>query len=394
MSEHPAPQLTMGVFGHSAKENELRLPIHPRHFDRIDPDLQAAIWLEHGYGHSYGVSDSDLAPLVAGFLSPAELVARTDVLLQPKPTLTDVTAMREGQTLWGWPHCVQDPELTQLAIDKRLTLIAWESMNHWTSEGRFIVHVFQMNNEIAGYASVLHAMTLRGFTGAYGRRRRAVLIGFGNAARGAANALRGLGINEVVALTMRDVNMVAAHMPNVTLGGLERRDDDPSLTLTLKGSGPIPTAEFLSGYDVIVNCVLQDTDRPLMFLSDADVPQLSPGTLIVDVSCDAGMGFSFAKPTTFDDPVFEVAGGRHVYYYGVDHSPSYLWESATWENSEALIPHIRSVLGGAAGGPEGAGWDSSMTIQRAIEIREGIVQNPKILSFQNRGPAFPYPIRT
>ena len=24
-----------------------------------------------------------------------------------------------GQVLWGWPHCVQDPELTQLAIDRR-----------------------------------------------------------------------------------------------------------------------------------------------------------------------------------------------------------------------------------------------------------------------------------
>jgi hypothetical protein len=32
--------------------------------------------------------------------------------------------MREGQIVWGWPHCVQDAEVTQLAIDRRLTLIA------------------------------------------------------------------------------------------------------------------------------------------------------------------------------------------------------------------------------------------------------------------------------
>ena len=32
------PTLSLGVFGRSAKENELRLPIHPRHFDRIDAD--------------------------------------------------------------------------------------------------------------------------------------------------------------------------------------------------------------------------------------------------------------------------------------------------------------------------------------------------------------------
>ena len=43
--------------------------------------------------------------------------------------------MHEGQVLWGWPHCVQDREMTQLAIDRRLTLIAFEAMNHWTVDG-------------------------------------------------------------------------------------------------------------------------------------------------------------------------------------------------------------------------------------------------------------------
>lgn len=378
------PTLSLGVFGRSAKENELRLPIHPRHFDRIDADLRCQIWLEHGYGDSYGVPDADLADLVAGFRTQAELIAETDVLLLPKPTLADVGRMRPGQTLWGWPHCVQDPELTQVAIDSRLTLIAWEAMNHWTPDGRFIVHVFQMNNEIAGYASVMQAMTLRGFTGSYGRKRRAVLLGFGNAARGSANALHGLGITDVVALTMRDVNAVAAPIPNVTLGGMERRDDDPSQTLTLKGSGPVPTAQFLAEFDIIVNCVLQDTDDPLMFLTEADLPQLRPGTLIVDVSCDEGMGFSFARPTTFEEPMFTV--GTDTHYYAVDHSPSYLWDSATWENSEALIPFIRPVLAG------GSGWDENLTVRRAIEIREGVIQNPKILTFQQRDATYPHPI--
>ena len=56
------------------------------------------------------------------------------------------------------------------------------------------------------------------------------------------------------------------------------------------------------------------------------------------------MGFSWATPTTFDDPMFTV-GGR-VNYYAVDHSPSYLWNSATWENSEALMPFVETVMSG------------------------------------------------
>lgn len=377
-----AELLTLGVLGRSGKENEHRLAIHPAHFDRIEESLRPHIWLEHGFGAHYGFSDEALRPLVAGFRTRAELITHSDVVLLPKPTQADVDELRAGQTLWGWPHCVQDEAVTQRAIDQRLTLIAWEAMNHWQSDGGFSLHVFHMNNELAGYASVLQALTLRGFTGDYGRKRRAVLLGFGNTARGAANALAGLGVSEVVALTMRDVNMVAAPMLSVILGGLERREDDPSRTVTLKGTGPVPTEEYLADFDIIVNCVLQDPDDPTMFLTDSDLPRLRPGTVIVDVSCDQGMGFSFARPTTFEDPMFSP--GHDVHYYGVDHSPSLLWESATWENSEALIPHLEAVLSGPPG------WDSSETIRRAIEIRDGVIQNPKILSFQNRSPDYPH----
>ena len=75
------------------------------------------------------------------------------------------------------------------------------------------------------------------------------------------------------------------------------------------------------------------------------------------------MGFSWARPTTFADPMFTV--GDNVHYYAVDHSPSYLWNSATWEISEALLPYLRTVLAG----PDG--WDADETIRRAIEIRDG-----------------------
>ena len=105
--------------------------------------------------------------------------------------------------LWGWPHCVQDAELTQLAIDRQLTLIAFEAMNHWNRDGSFSLHVFHKNNELAGYCSVLHAMQLAGITGDYGPRRRAVVIGFGATARGAVTALNALGVRDVDILTHR-----------------------------------------------------------------------------------------------------------------------------------------------------------------------------------------------
>ena len=109
--------------------------------------------------------------------------------------------------------------------------------------------------------------------------------------------------------------------------------------------GKVPLAQFLGEHDIIVNCVLQDTDAPLVFLTHDDLPELAPGTLVVDVSCDEGMGFEWARPTTFADPTFVV--GRDVLYYAVDHSPSHLWRSATWEISEALL-RVRGTRDGGA----------------------------------------------
>jgi hypothetical protein len=80
-----------------------------------------------------------------------------------------------------------------------------------------------------------------------------------------------------------------------------------------------------------------------------------------------------------------VANGLH--YYAVDHSPSYLWNSATWDISEALLPHIGPVLAGPAS------WEKTPTIARAIEIRDGVVLNPAILSFQHRDEAYPHAVR-
>ncbi len=123
-----------------------------------------------------------------------------------------------------------------------------------------------------------------------------------------------------------------------------------------------------------------------MFVTADDLVAFAPGSLIVDVSCDEGMGFSWARPTSFAEPMFTV--GNNVRYYAVDHSPSYLWDSATWEISEALLPYLRPVLAG----PDE--WDRNETIQRAIEIRDGVIQNPRILSFQDRSPQYPHPRRS
>jgi len=374
--------LRLGVMATSRKADERRLPIHPAHLERIDEDLRANMILERGYGLRFGIHDSELEPLVGAMATRDEIIATADVVLLPKPQASDLEDLRDGQVLWGWPHCVQDREITQLAIDKRLTLIAWEAMNHWQADGGFGLHVFHKNNELAGYCSVLHSLQLCGSTGDYGRRLTAVVIGFGATARGAVTALNAHGIHDVRVLTNRGIAAVGSPIPSVDIIQFEHNDSAPFESTVNTEDGPVLLAPFLAENDIVVNCTLQDPNAPLTYLRTEDLGAFRPGSLIVDVSVDEGMGFEWARATTFADPMFTV--GDSTNYYAVDHSPSLLWNSTTWEISEALMPFLRIVMEGAAS------WAESDTIRRAIEIEGGEVRNPAILEFQKRSTEYPY----
>ena len=380
--------LTLGVLGSTHKENELRLPIHPLHFETIPAVLRQSIFIEQNYGSRFGTTPEELAELFGGVRKHHQLFEECDVILLPKPLPQDLAEMHEGQVLWGWPHCVQDEKLTQNAIDRKLTLIAWEAMNLWRPDGSFNLHVFHKNNELAGYCSVLHALQLMGLSGRYGKPLRAAVISFGATARGAVTALTTLGILDITVLSHREPAEVASPMHSATILQFEAASGDPSTLSVISDEGTRPIVEVLAEQDVVVNCVLQDPDAPQMFVTHDDLHLFPRGSLFIDVSCDEGMGFEWTRPTTFSDPMFSVGNGAH--YYGVDHSPSYLWNSATWEISEALLSYLPSVLTG----PDA--WDKDETIRRAIDIRDGAIQNPKILSFQNRSPEYPHekiPIR-
>lgn len=378
----PAAGLRLGVIGKSRKPDERRAPIHPEHFSRMDEELRARMTVEEGYGLRFGVTDEVLATMVGAVAPREQVIAQSDVVLLPKPQASDLADLKDGQILWGWPHCVQDRAITQLAIDKKLTLIAFEAMNHWAPDGGFGLHVFHKNNELAGYSSVMHSLGLTGSTGDYGRRLKAVVIGFGATARGAVTALNALGIHEVQVLTSRNVAAVASPIHSAEMVQFDFAPDAPHTGFVMVEDGDVPLSTFLAEADIVVNCTLQDPNAPMTYLTEADLDAFRPGSLIVDVSCDEGMGFSWARNTTFTDPMFTV--GEYINYYAVDHSPSYLWNSATWEISEGLIPFIEPVLAGREA------WAGVDTITRAIEISDGEIINPAILEFQERQEAYPH----
>ena len=48
----------------------------------------------------------------------------------------------------------------------------------------------------------------------------------------------------------------------------ERDLEHSGRTIAFTDAGPVPLAEFISGCDVVVNCVYQDTDDDIFITSD------------------------------------------------------------------------------------------------------------------------------
>ncbi|MBU1464903.1 MAG: N(5)-(carboxyethyl)ornithine synthase [Gammaproteobacteria bacterium] len=375
-------QLTFGVIGTSRKTDERRYPIHPEHLARIPEYLRHRLIFEEGYGSAFNISDDEIAAQTGGIATRHEILADIGAVIIAKPVLADLEELREGGILWGYVHCVQQREITQAALDRKLTLIAFEDMFVWSPTGQVGRHTFYKNNEMAGYCAVIHALQLKGIDGHYGNQRKVVIFSFGAVSRGAIYALKAHGFRDITICIQRPDHEVREEVLDCHYVKVREGQKGEARMVVVEHDGTIrPLTELIGETDIIVNGTFQETDHPTNFIIESEAASLKPNCLIIDVSCDEGMGFFFAKPTSFQEPMFQY---NTIDYYAVDHTPSYLWESATRSISAALIVYLENVLEGREH------WQQNETIRRAINIDEGVIKNPLILSFQNREITPPY----
>ncbi|AXT60943.1 NAD(P) transhydrogenase subunit alpha [Aquimarina sp. AD10] len=371
-----------GVIGTSKKEDERRLPIHPEHLLRLPFDVRKNLIFEKGYGKPFNISDKEIESQSGGTATRSDLLSEIGSVIIAKPVLSDLQELKEGGVIWGYPHCAQQTEITQCAINRKLTLIAFEDMFVWSPTGIRGRHTFYKNNEMAGYCAVLHAMQLRGIDGHYGNQRKVIIFSFGAVSRGAIYALKAHGFRDITICIQRPDHEVREEVLDVHYVRIKKGKEGEARMLAIEHDGTVrPLSELINESEIIVNGTFQDPNDPIDFVTENEKSCFKKGSLIIDVSCDEGMGFYFAKPTTFKNPMFSVEG---VDYYAVDHTPSFLWESATRSISAALIVHLEDVLGGRDV------WMNSNTIKEAINVDKGIVQKKEILKFQNRELSYPH----
>jgi len=367
--------MDIAVIGTSKKENEKRVPIHPDQINQIPAKIRKHIFFEKGYGIPFDMEDEIIYSLTGNPLIEREKLLREfKTILITKPIAEDFEGMQEGTLVWGWLHSVQQSIITQIAIDKKLTLIAWENMYHQGT--RDVFHLFSRNNEMAGYCGVQHALQLTGIDGNFGRKRKVIVISMGSVSRGAIYALQGHGFTDITVYTQRPSYLIATKIPGIQYEQIIKNDMGIIEIINLNGD-KIPFVKELTTADIIVNGVLQNPNNPDMYINENDINKFTKTCLVIDISCALGMGFSFAHPTDFLNPILKIGKFK---YYAVDHTPTILWNSASWEISSSILPYLPYIVE----------QSDNKDLNDATDIKDGKILNRDILSFQNRSLVYPY----
>lgn len=353
--------LKLGIIGQSNKENEKRLPIHPKDFKNIDEKYRNLIYIDKNYGFNFGYKDSELSPYVGGIIDKSDIYKICDIILILKFTYDDYLNVKPGTICWGWHHLMQNKKHVDIIIQKHLTIISIEEMY---LDNKYIL---QDNRIIAGYSSVMHALQLKGMTG-YLNFNKAnqptfAVLSYGSVGIGAVDGLLALGYKNIDVYTKRPTHIVENKRDNVNYKNYPKSSR---------------WFDVLCNYDVIINCVLQDPYEPIYFMNMCDLDEINNKMFIIDVSCDTGMGFDFAISTTFANPIIHLTD--NVDFYGIDHSPSIYYDTITTYISKIIGTYIPYVIDD----DYCDNISQRLTLKNAIEICEGNIINVRIKNYQNR----------
>jgi len=92
--------------------------------------------------------------------------------------------------------------------------------------------------------------------------------------------------------------------------------------------------------DLVVGAVLVPGAKAPSLVAREDLSTMRPGSVIVDVAVDQGGCVETIRPTTHDDPVYEVDG---VIHYGVTNMPGAVPRTSTLALTNATLPYALQV---------------------------------------------------
>jgi alanine dehydrogenase len=296
-----------------SREGERRVALLP---SAIAPlaSLGARVLVETCAGIGAGANDDAYRAAGASIVSAGE-AWRADLVVKVKEIQdADLAHLPEGATLFSFQHLAGEPERTRALAERHVTAIAFEMVRD--AKGGF--PLLAPMSEIAGRMAVQRSARLLGRA-----PKRVLVLGAGHAGLSAAREAKRMGAC-VVVLTRSARSCEEA----------KARGFEADIAL------PERIEQVALEAEIVVGAVFLAATPTPKLLPRSLVCRMLRGSVIADISIDAGGVAQTSRPTTHADPSFIE---ESVIHYCVPNIPAAAPAEAAAALSAAVLPHVRAI---------------------------------------------------
>ncbi|MDM5271086.1 alanine dehydrogenase [Sulfurovum sp. zt1-1] len=345
------------------KTKEYRVGMIPSGVEQLRQSGHEVL-IETGAGEKSGFSDLDYSQAGALIVqNPKEIYDHCEMVIKVKePQPEEYDLLKAGQILFTYLHLAPLPELTQILQKKLVTAIAYETLQE-----KGILPLLDPMSQIAGEVAPIvgsyflsahnhgSGILISGATGV--APAKVLIIGSGTVAKSAAKIASGMGADVVIMGRNRN-----------SMAKLEEILPENISTIY---SNRYNLEKILPTVDILIGAVYITGERAPKLITKEMLSLCKKGAILVDVSIDQGGCIETSRPTTHDDPVFEVDG---VLHYCVANIPGNYPMTSTQALSNATIKYAKRIAD--------MGWRNAVLYDKAIysgvNVAGGFVTNEPV----------------
>ncbi len=279
------------------------------------------IFVEKDAGIGSGISNEEYEKAGAKILdSKKEVYAKSEMIMKVKEPLPDeYDLMKENQIIYTYLHLAAEPKLTKVLCERKVKAIAYETIQPADGSLPLLVPMSEVAGRMATQIGAFYlqkdhggkGVLLGGVTGV--RPSRVTIIGGGVVGTNAAKMAVGLG----AAVTVLDVNTKR----------LEYLDDIFQGRCMTLFSNTKNIEESVRDSDLLIGGVLITGQKAPMLVSKDMITSMSKGSVVVDVAVDQGGCIETCRPTSHQNPTYEIDG---VIHYCVPNMPGVVPRTSTY----------------------------------------------------------------
>ena len=292
------------------------------------------VMVEARAGDGSGFYDEDYVKTGATICnSPKEIYEKCDMVMKVKePLPVEYPLIRKGQVLFTYFHFAASFELTQAIIDSGSIAVAYETVELENGSLPLLTPMSEVAGKMAIQEGAKYLEKTYGgsgvlLSGVSGVDPGTVLV-IGGGIVGTAAAKVACGMGAKVYLLDTDIER------------LRYLSDVMPQNCFLLMSNPTTIRRLLKEADLVVGAVLVTGAVAPKLISRDMLTLMKKGSVIADVAIDQGGCVETAKPTTHDDPIYEVDG---IVHYCVANMPGAVSNTSTKALTNATLPYALKI---------------------------------------------------